>query len=233
MLRGRKEPILSDGALTKVAGMRTIFAHQSVGWNVIDGVQEIAKAGGVQVNIQETRVPPASGHGIFHFMVGLNQDPLGKINDFETTLLAPGMPPVDVAMLKLCYVDFNTSTDAEALATEYLAALDRVAQRRPGIRVVAITAPLTTPPSMPKEWIKNLMGRPSLVAAENAKRYTFNQIVRARTPGNMLFDIARIEAREGDAGVEYLRRELTSDRGHLNDAGMRLAAHEFLRVLGA
>lgn len=220
----------SADILAKVAARRTVFAHQSVGDNILDGVRALAAEQNAPLSIVETREPPAA-LGLYHFKVGANEDPRGKIADFAATM---AKLDVDAALLKLCYVDFKSSTDGAALAGEYVAALDMLRAEKPTTRFIAVTAPLTTLPSAPKEWIKGLLGRASPAPAENASRLAFNRVLRERFGGGALFDIARLEAGALSAdGVEYMRAGITDDGGHLNAQGQRLAAAEFLRCLSA
>lgn len=221
---------VSGEKMNAAAARRVVFAHQSVGMNILDGVRALAAEQGAPLNIVETREPGASP-GLYHFMVGANENPRGKIADFRTAMQAMVKAP-EIALVKLCYVDFKADTDGAALAHEYIAALDELGQRLPQTRFVAVTSPLTTLPSGPKEIIKSLIGRRSPAPAENATRLAFNHVLRRRFSGANLFDIARLEAGASGAGeVEYLRPSLTYDGGHLNDAGQRLVAAEFLTVL--
>ncbi|MDX2276858.1 MAG: hypothetical protein NW206_15515 [Hyphomonadaceae bacterium] len=223
---------VSADLVAKAASRRIVFAHQSVGANILDGVRALANEQGAQMNIVETR-DPAPAPGLYHFMVGANEDPRGKIADFRAALSAMSNPP-EAAVLKLCYVDFKADTDGAALAREYAAALAELGVAMPQTRFIAATSPLTTLPTGPKEILKSLIGRRSPAPAENAARLAFNQVLRARYQPANLLDIAKLEAGAlGEGGVEYLRPSLTYDGGHLNAAGQRLVAAEFLtRIAG-
>jgi hypothetical protein len=216
--------------LAKAAARRVLFGHQSVGNNILDGVRAIAAEQNVSFNIVETRAAPADA-GLYHFNVGDNQNPQGKITDFRRVAADNG---ADVALLKLCYVDFRTDTDAEALARDYVGALSELQQAHPGTRFIAATTPLTTLPAGPKEFVKRLIGRVNPAPAENAKRLVFNRIVRDRFSAATLFDIAALESGGTMTdGVEYMRPGLTDDGGHLNAQGQRIVAADLLRLLAA
>src|SRR5215475_13486631 len=72
--------------LQRVAGLRIVFAHQSVGNNILDGVRTISEREKVPLRIDKARSDASTAPGIVHFMVGENGKPEGKIDDFRTTL---------------------------------------------------------------------------------------------------------------------------------------------------
>jgi len=229
---GSENAIVSAADLQTLAQRRVLFAHQSVGFDILDGVRALAAANGVSVPIVEGRQPAENATGIFHFRVGHNEDPQGKIADYVKTVEAGGTQGVDVAILKFCYIDFTPDTDGKALAERYLSTLQTLQAQHPATVFVAVTAPLTVVQTGPKAWMKRLMGRSPAGLAENARRGEFNELVRQRVPANRLFDLAHIEAH--GATPEALDPALTVDGGHLNDRGKQLAAAGFVRfVAGA
>lgn len=222
-----------------VAGKRILFAHQSVGANILNGVSTLARRDGIDLQINELD-STATGAGITHFNVGRNGDPLGKISDYAATLDARTGLGVDIAVMKLCYIDFDANTASVQLAKTYIDNLDTLSRKYPDTRFIAVTAPLAVVQSGPKAWIKKLLGKQPAQYLENVRRSEFNDLIRKRyQPGNHLFDLARIEA-EGAGGktamsdpVESLDPALTYDGGHLNARGEILVATEFLNVIGA
>ncbi len=225
-----------------LSGKQIVFAHQSVGTNILSGVEQLARRDGITLPIQEQRGAP-TGFGITHFNVGRNEDPLGKISDFSAAMDAGAARGADIALMKLCYIDFNTGTDAPEVAKAYISSLDRLTQKYPDTHFIAVTAPLAAVQTGPKAWIKRLLGKQPAQYVENAKRAEFNQLVREHyKSGGRLFDLARVEADGGGshtvvdvAGreIEALDPTLTDDGGHLNERGELLAATEFLNVVGA
>jgi len=216
---------------------RVVFAHQSVGENILDGVRVVAKENGVSLNIVEGRRADSGGPGIFHFKVGANGDPFGKINDYAKTLEAAPFGKADVALVKLCYVDFNSQSDASAIAKSYASAIKQLQTSYPSTRFVAVTAPLTAIPGGPKVWVKKMIGRNPPDLADNTKRKEFNDHLRREFDRNHLFDIAKLEAEtatsEDGKPIETMRSELTNDGGHLNAEGQRLVGAAFLKILAA
>ncbi len=217
-----------------VAKRRIVFGHQSVGANILSGVQYLAKEAGVPLKVTESRIS-AKDTGITHFSIGRNGDPLSKINDFADVIKS-GLSP-DIALMKLCYVDIVSSTNAKKLAQDYIASLDSLCRRFPQTVFVAVTTPLTTVQSGPKAWIKKLLGR-SNGLAENFRRQEFNNILRSSYESKgRLFDLAKLEAEgagnyafEGQP-VDVLNPVITSDGGHLNDRGAQTVAAALLKFI--
>jgi len=239
--KGDQENTVSDLESTidwqRLENSKVVFGHQSVGGNILDGVRKIADRNGANLSIVEQR-GAASGTGISHFMIGRNEDPLLKISDFAEALDTGAAQGADVALMKLCYVDFSVDTNVNEIAQAYIQNLDSLAAKYPDTVFVATTAPLRAVQRGPKAWIKKLLGRTPAQYQENLVRGEYNQIIRERySNGGLLFDLARVEAEatgqrttvtvDGHE-VEVLAPELTSDGGHLNEKGQTLVAAEFL-----
>jgi len=221
---------------------RVVFGHQSVGRNILNGIERLAARDGAHLDIHEQRTAPAA-QGISHFAIGNNGDPLSKIKDFAAAIDAGAAQNADMAMMKLCYVDFNGATDARELANKYIANLDSLAERHPETRFVAVTAPLMAVQTGPKAVIKRLIGKQPSGSVDNLRRSEFNALLRERYAATgRLFDLAKAEADSTGAPcrvkvngqtVEALCPELTNDGGHLNERGQELIATAFLNFAGS
>jgi hypothetical protein len=226
---------LTKADVEAAAKQRVLFGHQSVGANILDGVRKLADENNVKLTITESRSDQGKTPAIFQFMVGRNGDPLGKIKDFVST--SSSFADIDVAMVKICYVDLNRNSDATAVAKTYADAIKDLQRGRPSIRFIAVTSPLTAAPSGAKAWVKSLIRGSSPELAENAKRKEFNDYLRKEFDKDHLFDLAALEAEKAVADdgkeIEVLRPSLTDDGGHLNDAGQRLACAAFIKLLAA
>lgn len=217
--------------------MRVVFAHQSVGQNILDGIQALAKQGGIAVPIEKSR-GPITHAGITHFFVGENGDPVSKLKDFSMAMSSGAAHGADIALVKFCYLDFTSHSDALGAGQQYIATLDRLSQQFPKVTFVAVTAPLTVAQSGPKAWIKRLLGRTPSGYADNARRLEFNNLLRARyEKGGRLFDLARIEAtgaerieHEGKP-IEVLNPAYTYDDGHLNAQAEQMVAAQLIEFL--
>jgi hypothetical protein len=216
----------------RVAQMRVVFGHQSVGGNILDGIRAAAAARHIPLVLTESRTPLA-GPGIQHFKVGHNEQPEGKLTDFRGVLagnFAEGTPHPDVALLKLCYIDFGQGVDPKQLAQHYIATVDDLARAHPETVFVPMTSPLTTVQTGPRAWLKKVLGKDPGGYAANARRQAFNDTLRARYEADgLLFDVAALESGRGQSHVEsggshieVLNPLLTYDDGHLNAEGQQL-----------
>lgn len=221
---------------------RVVFGHQSVGRNILNGVEHLAARDGVKFDINKQRTAPTV-NGISHFTIGENGDPMSKIRDFSAAIDAGAAEGADIALMKFCYVDFNATSNAKQLADDYIANLESLAQRHPGTIFAAVTAPLLAVQTGPKAWLKRLMGKQPSGYLDNAKRMEFNTALRERYRGaDRLFDLAKAETESADKScmadvdgqaVETLCPELTSDGGHLNERGQELVATAFLNFISS
>jgi hypothetical protein len=233
--------LAADPNLSALANKKVFFAHQSVGENVLHGLSELAQEAGVALRIEESVSPEALRRpGIVHARVGKNEDPKSKLAHFETLLDGPGAG-ADVALLKFCYVDFNADTDARALFAAYLEKVEAVKRKHPALKLVHVTAPLTTVQSGVKGFLKNALGRAAAGEKENQARARYNALLRAEFAGKEpIFDLAAVEAGQGAAACSFtrdgerwpcLRPELTDDGGHLNARGQREAATALVEAI--
>jgi hypothetical protein len=235
---------LPGEGLRKVAGKRIYFGHQSVGYNLVDGLQAIARERPeLGLKVVEARSPEALQGPVFaHASNGRNHEPLSKIQDFAATLDAGLGARADVALFKFCYVDFEPGTDVDAVFAEYRSTLARLRQAYPRVQFVHVTSPLTVVQTGPKALVKRLLGRPLWGADANIVRERFNGLMRREYAGKEpLFDLAAVEAsRPNGPGATFeaaggthpaLAAEYASDGKHLNDVGARWAALHLLQTL--
>lgn len=235
---------ITPADLEKVARTRVFFGHQSVGNNILAGVPAVFAAHGVPAPpIEERRTAPdAAGPGfIAHALVGENTRPLEKIQDFAAALRGGTGAQVDVAVLKLCYVDITPDTDVDALFAEYRDTVAALEKDFPDVTFVKATVPLTTEPDLlakVKLWVKRNDG---YGAAANSTRERLNQLIRQEYRGDHLFDVAAVESTASDgsraAGQHdgrpwfALADGYAADPGHLNDAGSQRVATAWLAAI--
>jgi hypothetical protein len=230
--------------LARVAQMRVFFGHQSVGENLLEGVQALAQEARSPLRVAEAKDAAGLAPGTLgHAFVGENRHPLKKLEDFERRLGA-GPAPLDAALVKFCYLDIDGGTDAAALFARYQASLAALRARHPRTAFVHVTAPLTEVQGGVKGWVKRLLGRAPYGALENQRRAEYNALLRKAYAGREpVFDLARLEStapggaevRGEWAGKPYpvLAAAWTDDGHHLNAAGRRHAARELLALLAA
>jgi hypothetical protein len=209
--------------------LKIAFGHQSVGADVISGIETLAHENNVAFPVAETRAAFATP-GLHHFKIGRNGEPQSKLADFDATMSGDIAGTADVALMKLCFIDFGPDTHPQQLAQDYIAEVDALAARFPQTTFVPVTAPLTTVQTGPKALLKELLGKEPAGYERNAQRKEFNETLRKHYANrNILFDIASLESGFGKVTVERdgqrieaLDPALTSDGGHLNDRGKHL-----------
>lgn len=232
-------------ALVSFSDTKVFFGHQSVGANIIDGLETLYSASGSpSLRVVETRESP-SGNGGFlaHAPMGVNGDPIGKFADFASVLDGEIGRTVDVALLKLCYADVTAGTDVTDVFRKYSTMMAQLEAAHPSVTFIYTTVPLTTDRGL-KQKVKSWLGRgDEMGPADNVAREQYNQLIRQHYGSTgRLFDIAAVEAtmdsspsqRHRDGAPYYvLNSGLAADPGHLNDLGSRAAATELVSVVAA
>lgn len=230
-----------DRDLARLSGKRILFGHQSVGANILAGVEALATSARPALRVVEVTRPADLEPGTLgHVLVAENGRPALKLESFERALEAAGEPP-DIALLKFCYVDFGAQTDTGALFARYQETLRRLHERYPRTTFVHVTVPLTVVQRGPRAWAKSVLGRP-VGLAENARREEYNARLRGAYQGREpIFDLARLESTRPDGGLEVTEwkgQEVPSlvpaysqDGGHLNALGRTLAARQLIATL--
>ncbi len=230
---------LADEVVQRVASRRIFFGHQSVGANILDGVNDVA---GGKLRIREGRSGALlASPGFLHARLGKNEAPRTKVQDFEAALDSLG-GSVDIAFFKFCYVDFDAKTDIDALFSEYLATIKRLEAKYPSVTIVHLTVPLTVVPDGASAWLREAVTRqPRWGAKENAARHRFNTLLRTQLGERRVFDLAALESSRADGTtVTYdyegqplpaLVAEYSDDGQHLNTVGQRRVAEALLTFL--
>ena len=229
--------------LEQLAQHRVFFAHQSVGGNLIEGLQSLARDNGVALQVRDVaRDPNVPNQTFGHVFVGVNGKPLEKLDEYRDRLVKQRSTPPDLAMVKLCFLDFTASTDPKAVFARYQSDLAVLRAQLPTTRFVHVTTPLTTIESGPKVWLKRLLGNTPWGVIENQKREQYNELMRSAYAGREpLFDLARLESTAedgsktlttwGDTRTPAMTPVYTSDGSHLNPHGERVAARSLAGVL--
>jgi hypothetical protein len=235
-------------AWEKLAQKKIYFGHQSVGFNIMQGVQDLLKDNPqIKLSIIETADKAKITNGFFaHSRVGENRDPKSKISDFVTFNERGIGNHVDIAFFKLCMVDFSTRTDVDDLFSAYRDSMSYLKVTFPKTIFMHITVPVTTdPPGLKKILfklrilLKKVQGEP---VYDISSRTKFNEYLREAYKGKAPFwDLAEIEATFPDGklstitvdGRKYLSLvpEYTYDGGHLNAAGRKMVAEKLLLFL--
>jgi hypothetical protein len=233
-----------DSTWEKLANKKTYFGHQSVGYNILSGIEIILKnTPQIKLKIKETYNPDEFEKGtISHSPIGNNTDPASKLTMFNSIAKSGGAEKADIMLMKFCYIDFNKNTDVKGLFEKYRTTLEKLKAKYPGTYFIHLTVPLTTIQSGPKAWVKRIIGRPISGIVENSKRHEFNEMIRTTySKKEPVFDIAAIESTYPDGrratfemeGKTYyhLVPNYTNDGGHLNENGRKIVAEKLLLTI--
>lgn len=231
--------------LKTLSRSRIFFAHMSVGYNILDGIKAVGPDPSVGLSIVETDDPSQmASPGLYHTRLGFNGDPAAKIRSFESQVAKIASAHPDMVLMKLCYVDIVAGQNAKGIFETYRQSMDALEKRYPDIRFIHCTVPLTSePPTFKrklKSAVKSLLGKTTWIH-DNAARLDFNTRLRQHYPSGRIFDIAMAEAvtsdghlcfaQFGQIQVPVLCQGFTNDGGHLNEAGSRRVAEQFLMTL--
>jgi len=231
--------------LRRLSEGRVYFGHMSVGYNMMSGLQRIAEGYG-EDGLNLIDLTEASGKVLpptffAHSTVGENSRPRTKLDEFAHRLRSDLAGEVDVAFIKFCYVDFNPSTDVQALFESYQSTLGELSDELPEMRLVHTTVPLHERRLRIRDHVRLLLGMPVWRDEANVRRSEFNALLHQTFDGRDIIDIALVESTNPDGTRQQFARDgqlypslssaYTTDGGHLNEAGQHEVASEMVRVL--
>ena len=231
----------------KLAEKKIFFGHQSVGYNIIDGITDIInERNDIKLNVIEAREPATFDRPVFaHSQVGMNTEPFSKIKRFVDIMDAGAGSKVDIAFFKFCYVDIMRDSNPQKIFDGYSAALEGLKDRYPNTKFLHVTVPIRSVPKGArkklKQTVKLLIGRPGFLE-DNMMRRRYNDLLNdAYSKTGPFFDIALIEsvnasgfschAVKGAEEVYVMAPEYTEDGGHLNSRGRKKMAEQLLIIL--
>jgi hypothetical protein len=241
--QGSMASAITPDDLAVVARTRVFFGHQSVGMNVLGGVASVYAGHDISPPTIEQDASQAGPDGGFvrHAFIGENGNPVLKIKDFDARMRSGVGGEVDVAMMKLCYVDIADDTDVGTLFAAYRETLASLERDFPGVIFVRVTVPLMTEQRLLSTLKSKLTGTTGTGPAANVARERLNALIRQEYADRHLFDLAGVESTTPDGGravgtyqaQRYFRLYdgYASDSGHLNDTGARVAASAWLKTV--
>ncbi len=233
----------------KLAEKKIFFGHQSVGSNIIEGINDIINEREyIKLNIVRTDNPTDFDQPIFaHSSIGRNTEPASKIKSFRDIMDAGIGEKVDIAFFKFCFVDIMRDSDPREILDSYNTLIEDLKGRYPQTRFLHVTVPVCSVPrgvKRPlKEFVKLLIGRPRVMTLDdNIMRQHYNTLLKdAYSQTEHVFDLALIEsvnlggfrcyATKGAEKVFVMVPEYTDDGGHLNDQGRMKIAEQLLIIL--
>lgn len=219
-----------------LSGTKVFFGHQSVGNNIIEGINGILDENKIKFfKIHQTRDMADLSNAVFaHALIGKNTNPISKIDDFIDILDSGIADSADIVFMKLCYVDIDRNTNINQLFDYYRITLDSIQDKYPNLKIIHFTVPLTTKPQGIRGFITRFLKHD-----DNVIRDQFNQLLRRTYDDRELFDLARLESLYPngtlniyDKGTPALVKIYSTDGGHLNQHASKMIAQELLeRIL--
>lgn len=234
----------------KLAQKKVFFGHQSIGDNIIAGIEDIMKTNpSIKMNIIQLKESPRTNSGslIHDGDIGENGLPEKKIEHF-TTVLNDRLPnEVDIAFMKFCFLDINAKTDLDKVLTTYSDNIRMLQVENPKTKFVHFTIPLLRKQKKNgiKSWINKMLGKKDdgfFANEHNIARNKYNQrLINQYNDKEAIFDIAGIESTfadgtrcsfKNDDNIYYsLVPDYTHDGGHLNENGRSIVAEQLLLLL--
>jgi hypothetical protein len=233
-----------DSAWTELARERVFFGHQSVGWNIVEGIADLARERSAPgVRIVEGDSAADGRPALAHAAIGRNGAPGGKTDAFAARIEGGLGNRVDIALHKYCYADIGSGTDAAAVFEHYRATMARLHAEYPGVVFVHVTVPLVALRNRGLRLaVQRLIGHAPERVASNIVRERFNDLMRQEYAGREpLFDLAQLESTHPDGRRERIPFSgrpgyslvpgYSSDGSHLNGPGRRRIARALLVFL--
>lgn len=237
---GEIDNSIPQDVIGKISSKKIYFGHQSVGINILDGVNDLMKENNnIKLNIIKSIDPSIFDGPVFaHSQIGENSDPESKMEDFKKAIKNGIGNSADIAFMKFCYLDINKTIDLNKIFSLYKETMEELKKQYPNTKFVHVTVPLTLTEYNFRSFVKRILGKPD----NNIMRYKYNIMLLNEYSGkDPVFDLAKIESTypNGDkltysgGGVVYtsLIPEYAADNGHLNEIGRKIAAKELIKFL--
>lgn len=237
-------PAIDAASLALLHTKRIYFGHQSVGANIVDGINALCRShAALRLHVIESCDPKVyTGPVLGHSRIGRNHDPRSKIDAFSEVLGAGLGATLDIAFFKFCYVDVNQTSDNATLFGYYRSVMAQLATAYPHIRFVHVTVPLTTVPGILSRIAGGLLRRHNRAAHDNLARAEYNRLLLQTYSGKEpVFDLASVEATAASGRVhryslgghefQALVPRYSSDGRHLSEFGRRVVAGALIQNL--
>lgn len=233
---------VSQSNWDNLANKNIYFGHQSVGYNIIDGIKiQLNKNPEIKLSIVEADMNfKFNKQSLMHSTNGANKDPRSKIDAFYEVMENNLGSQADIAGFKFCYIDFNNESNVDGIFEYYKLKMNELIQKYPDIQIVHFTVPLRTIQKGPKAMIKKLIGKKTGLINNN-NRMQFNKLLQEEFHNYPIFDLAKYESTYPDGNREFVLKDekkvyalvpnYTYDGGHLNEQGKNYIAKHFLLFL--
>lgn len=234
----------NSGELIEIASRHKLyFGHQSVGSNILDGIEQWELESGINMDITESRdFSNTNSASLVHFRVGENGNPHSKIDDFVSLIDSIPDDTASAAFFKLCYVDIKEDTKVDDVFEYYMDRMYFLKDRYPHCQIILFTVPVTTVQTGLKATAKKILGRQPTGVIENIRRNEFNErLLNEMDVDFPIFDLATVETTLPDGSIHTYHYKgndypsmpdmYTNDGGHLNEYGARVVSFNLLAFL--
>ena len=234
---------VTDSAWQNLSKQRIYFGHQSVGDNILEGINSLmADNEKIKLDIKNYNDMETFAFPVFsQSYIGKNEDIDSKLQEFSKNISGIKGGQLDIAFMKLCFWDIKRYSDVNEIFEKYKKAMSELKNDYPNTKFIYLTIPLMSHSNSIIDNLKRLI-RPDNGDLDNIKRNELNKLIVHEYKGKEpLFDIALIESTRPDgkravflyAGKEYyyLPDEYTNDGGHLNKYASKYVAEQLLIML--
>ena len=131
------------------------FGHRSVGENIISGVNKIISKEGRKVFVikELTSNSKIDENYFFHSNIGRNGDPKSKFKEFTDIVNNLANKNLEIAMMKLCFVDITKKTNINEVFQSNVAMIDSLQNKYPRKYIFDLAGFESTYPSGKRESI--------------------------------------------------------------------------------
>ncbi|MDR3598829.1 hypothetical protein [Clostridium sp.] len=219
------------------------FGHQSVGGNIVSGLKKIYSESNQNDSVVEELNDNSRLEGKYfvHTNIGNNGEPDSKFREFENIVNKLSGKKLEIAMMKLCFVDINKNTKLEDVFNSYASMVDSTQKKYPNLTIVHFTVPLKSQPSFINKIKAIIKNRDIDDPQDNIARNRYNDLILSKYSNQFVFDLAKVESTYPDNTREFiiingkpvytLIKEYTDDGGHLNKMGQQIIAENLIAKL--
>lgn len=219
------------------------FGHRSVGENIIAGINKIISENAKNAIIIKEYInkDTIEANYFLHSNIGENGYPQSKFDEFTNIIGNLAKRNLNIAMMKLCFVDITKNTNIEVVFNSYVKMIDTLQQKYPKIKFIHFTVPLKSEPSLFNKLKDKIKGNDNYDPQDNLARNRYNELVFSKFPKADIFDLAGVEStfpngkRESiivDGRPCYtLIKDYSDDGGHLNELGKKIVSEKLIQKI--
>lgn len=231
-----QEPVkinhMTEQRWQKLEKKKIFFGHQSVGYNIIKGIErDLGKDSPVHV-INSKNPAEFIGPGLYHAPIGQNVFPKSKIDEFVALMDGGLAEKTDIAGFKFCYADIRVESDIKEIFKDYTSQMDYLIKKYPQVTFIHFTVPILVKPTGIKGIVKKLF------YDHNIKRNAFSRMLLDYYGPDRIFNIAAYEASYPDGklntyanGRMAMVTSYSDDGEHINDSQSNIIGEQFLVFL--